>query len=273
MLLLSNLSVEHLSPTGPLKVLNSINLEIQAGERIGLMGPNGSGKTTLVRCLNGLLQPTRGEVKVDGLSTADERNLKKIRRLVGMVFQNPENQIVTTTVEHEIAFGLENLNMPREEMHKKIEEMLTRFDLERFRTHPPHLLSGGEMQRLAVAAVIAMAPRILVLDEPTSLLDPQSRQSVINLIDAMHAGTMADAPMTTLIVTQFPLEALSCNRLLVMNRGRIVLDGPPVEIFRRSEQLSRIGVRLPMEFEIVDYLEKISHCNISLNPTVFLPIT
>ena len=273
MILLSNLHVEYATPTGPHKILKGIDLEIQSGERVVLMGPNGSGKTTLLRCLNGLSQPTQGEVKINGLPTSDAKNLPEIRRLVGMVFQNPENQIVTTTVEDEIAFGLENLCIAREAMHQIVTQMLQKFDLAALKSHPPHLLSGGEMQRLAIAAVVAMSPPILVLDEPTSLLDPHLRRSVMTLIDEIHSGSISHEPITSLLVTQYPLEALSGDRLLVVHNGRIVLDGPPVDIFRRTSELAHLGVRLPVEFEIIDYLEKISHRNISLNPAELLPIT
>ena len=146
--------------------LNEINLTLKDGESVGLMGANGSGKTTLARCLNGLLLPTSGDVLVDNLNTRNPMDLNEIRRLVGMVFQNPENQIVSTTVEREIAFGLENLGIPHDRMHGIVDQMLLRFDLERYRNHPPHLLSGGEMQRLALASVMAMSPKYLVFDEP-----------------------------------------------------------------------------------------------------------
>ncbi|HEX9654665.1 MAG TPA: ATP-binding cassette domain-containing protein, partial [bacterium] len=200
MIEIKNLTFEYINPEhAPTRVLDGITLTVKEGESLGLMGANGSGKTTLARCLNGLLLPAAGEVLVDGLTTHESPNLPEIRRRVGMVFQNPENQIVSTTVEREIAFGLENLGMPHDEMHQRVDEMLAQFDLERYRRHPPHLLSGGEMQRLALASVVAMSPQYLIFDEPTSLLDLPTRKMVLQLISDLQSKRVA-----TLLITQFP---------------------------------------------------------------------
>lgn len=238
------------------------------------MGANGSGKTTLVRCINGLLQPSQGEVLVDDLSTKDESNLNEIRRRVGMVFQNPENQIVSTTVEREIAFGLENLGIPHQKMHQIVDDMLEKFNLNEYRHHPPHLLSGGEMQRLALAAIVAMSPKYIIFDEPTSLLDPASRKLVLSLISDMHhkENNKTSNSITTLFITQFPEEALNLDRLLVLNNGRIAFDDRPDNIFQKVDELKNLGLNVPAEFEVNHYLKNISKGQISLNTSDFLPI-
>jgi energy-coupling factor transport system ATP-binding protein len=255
------------------RVLDNISLTIRDGEAVGIMGANGSGKTTLARCLNGLLLPTAGDVWVDDLNTKDPANLRQIRRRVGMMFQNPENQIVSTTVEREIAFGLENLGMPHDEMHRIVDDMLVQFDLVRYRQHPPHLLSGGEMQRLALAAVMAMSPQYLIFDEPTSLLDPAARKMVLRLIHDLHVKNQGRAErVTTILITQFPEEALSCDRLLILQRGRIVFDDRPSAIFQHVDELKRLGVDVPAEYEIDHFLKHLSNGNFAFNPVDFLPI-
>lgn len=250
-------------------ILNGLSVTIGEGESIGIMGANGSGKTTFVRCLNGLLQPTSGSVCVDGLDASNPENLAKIRRLVGLVFQNPENQIVSTTVEREIAFGLENLGMPYAEMHTVVDEMLEKFNLAPHRTHPPHLLSGGEMQRLALAAVMAMSPKYLIFDEPTSLLDFPARKMVLSLIAEIHAR---EKTATTLFVTQYPEEVLFFDRLLILHNGKIMFDSSPQKVFQEADALREIDLNVPIEFEINRHLKKLSDGRLSLNPSDFLPI-
>ncbi|MFQ5708725.1 MAG: ATP-binding cassette domain-containing protein [bacterium] len=257
------------------RVLNGIDLTIEAGESIAVMGANGSGKTTLARCLNGLLLPSEGDVWVDDLNTRVVSNLPEIRRRVGMVFQNPENQIVSTTVEREIAFGLENLGVPYEEMHHIVDAMLTRFNLLHYRQHPPHLLSGGEMQRLAVAAVVAMSPQYLIFDEPTSLLDPASRKMVLALIAEMQAQNKKNGALNrvaTFFITQYAEEVLGFDRLLILHRGTIVFDDQPEKVFQNVKELEQIGVMVPVEYEVNHYLKQISNGKFSLNSLRFLPI-
>ena len=231
--------------------LRGVSFNLSCGEKVALMGANGSGKTTFVRCINGLLKPVAGEVLVDGLSTTKTEMLYEIRRRVGMVFQNPDNQIVTTTVSREIAFGLENLGIPTEEMRKRVEEAIHYFHLEKYKDTPPHLLSGGERQRLALASVWVMEPSYLILDEPTSLLDPQGREEVLDFLEK-EAKTRK---MGILLVTQYPEETLTCDRLVVMDRGKIVFDSAPEEVFRNIDELYRIGVSIPVEMELRWYLE------------------
>jgi len=229
--------------------LRGISFTLKAGERVALMGANGSGKTTFVRCLNGLLKPFSGDVLVDGLSVHKDQFLHEIRRRVGMVFQNPDNQIVTTSVLREIAFGLENLGLEPEKMKGQVQEALERFNLEEYRDAPPHLLSGGERQRLALASVWVMKPRYLILDEPTSLLDPRGRREVLRLIkreiEKRHVGV--------LLVTQYPEEALGFDRLVVMHQGRVLLDGSPEHVFQHVEKLRRTGVGVPVNVELTAY--------------------
>lgn len=230
-------------------VLKDISLEIRKGESIAVMGPNGSGKTTFARCLNGLLIPAQGQVIVDGLPTHESENLVEIRRRVGMVFQNPDNQIVSATVEREIAFGLENLGKPYEEMHRIVDEMLQEFQLQQYRQKAPHYLSGGEKQKLAMAAVLAMRPSYLILDEPTSLLDPKSRRDILQLVQRFHSANndSMNSPITTILITQFAEEALSADRLIVFHDGRIFMDGAPEKVFSNIKALLKIGLEPPVK--------------------------
>lgn len=237
--------------------LKNINLQIREGECISIMGPNSSGKTTLARCLNGLLVPQSGEVIIDGLSTNDKTNILPIRRKVGMVFQNPDNQMVSTTVEREIAFGLENLGVPTETIHEVVTASLERFYLTEYRLYPPHLLSGGEKQRVALASVLAMNPKYLVLDEPTSMLDPRGRRELLNLLAEIKLDNARKKIMdqiTVIFITQFPEEALEADRLIVMEKGSIVGDDDPKTVFQNVMKLREIGLEAPVEFEIMPLL-------------------
>ncbi|MBN2410686.1 ATP-binding cassette domain-containing protein [candidate division KSB1 bacterium] len=236
------------------RILNNISLIIRPGESIAVMGPNGSGKTTFARCLNGLLLPMTGTVTVKGLPTNVAANLPEIRRQVGMVFQNPDNQIVSATVEREIAFGLENLGLPRTDMREIVNKMLADFELTEYRKKSPHYLSGGEKQRLAMAAVLAMRPSYLVLDEPTSLLDPKSRRDILEIIKQLHRRK--GKPVTTLLITQFPDEALTADRLIIFHNGEIFMDDKPETIFKRVEELFQIGLEPPIEFALNEILKR-----------------
>lgn len=231
------------------KVLEGINLKIRDGENLSIMGKNGSGKTTLVKCLNGLNKPTSGRVIVQGMDTSDTSTEVEIKRLVGIVFQNPDNQIVSATVEREIAFGLENLGIPVEEIHQRVNESLRRFDLERYRHRSPHLLSGGEKQLVALASVLAMRPKYLILDEPTSLLDPKGRKEILASIKSLHSENFSK-PITTVLITQFPDEAINADRLLILDEGKILFDDKPENVFQHVEELKRIGLDVPIEFEL-----------------------
>lgn len=211
-----------------------------------MMGANGSGKTTFVRCLNGLLKPVSGNILVDGLSLDDPLSMIEIRRRVGMVFQNPDNQIVATTVEREIAFGLENLGTPVSQMRQKVGDALKQFSLEPYAQSSPNRLSGGERQRLALASIWVMQPRYLILDEPTSLLDTAGKAAFFRLIRAM----LKTRNMGVLLVTQYPDETCFCDRLAVMDRGVIRFDSNPATVFRNRKQFRRMGLSVPVEAEL-----------------------
>lgn len=249
------IEVSHLKfsyPSTTSLVLDDINLQIRNDETVSIMGANGSGKTTFSRCLNGLLLPTGGNVFVDGLNTRDEDENLKIRSLVGMVFQNPDNQIVSTTVEREIAFGLENLGIPTPQMRQQVEKILRQFDLEKYRHQSPHYLSGGEKQLLALAAIFAMAPTYIIFDEPTSLLDPYSREKILHTIFDLQL----EEGSTPILITQFPEETLRTQRLIILDSGKIVLDGKPAEVFENVELLDRIGISVPPLFHLKSPLMK-----------------
>jgi len=237
--------------------LDQINLQIREGEYVAMMGHNSSGKTTLARCLNALLIPQTGKVLIDRLVTNQEKNILPIRKKVGMVFQNSDNQIVSTTVEREIAFGLENLGVPTETIHQVVSAIIERFDLTRYRKYPPHLLSGGEKQRVALASVLAMNPKYLVLDEPTSMLDPKGRHELINLLAEIKSDNKEKKTtdqITIILITQFPEEALEADRLIVMETGTIVFDDEPKVVFQNIDSLKEIGLEVPVEFEIMPLL-------------------
>ncbi len=253
MIIARNLDLQYLTSEGQATVLSDISCEIADGEFVALMGANGSGKTSFARCLNGIIQPSHGEVLVDGMSTHAPESLLEIRRRVGMVFQHPDNQMVAPTVEREIAFGLENLGVPREEMHVRVEEMLARFELQAYREHAPHQLSGGEKQRVALAAILVMRPRHLIFDEPTSLLDHPSR---VRLFETIAQLRSSPAPPSILFITQFAEEALFAERLFVLDRGRLVLHGSPRELFMDVEAFAQIGLQAPLEFRAYHALRK-----------------
>lgn len=264
MIAVNHISFDYISEQGTFRrVLEDVSLEINDGDFLAIMGANGSGKSTLARCLNGLLLPSTGDVLVNGLNTRDGDQLRQIRRRVAMLFQNPDNQIVSATVEREIAFGLENLGVEYDEMHRRVEQMLLRFQLEPYRKKSPHYLSGGEKQRLALASVLAMEPDYLVLDEPTSLLDPAGRREMVRLFREWHDHP-ATPRRTTVLITQFPEEALLANRLLILQRGRTVMEGPPETLLRRTEELAGMGLDSPVRFKLQQLLgpmPSVSQCN------------
>ncbi len=230
--------------------LDGVSLSIAGGESVAIAGPSGSGKTCLLRLLNALLLPTTGTVTVDGMDTRDDAMLWEIRRCVGLVFQNPDDQIVSTTVERELAFGMENLGLDREEMRARIETLLPMLGLEPLRDRPPHRLSGGEKQRVAVAAVLAMRPSHLLLDEPTSLLDARGRADLWSLLE----GLRSVEERTIIHVTQFPEEIAYADRAIVLVEGRVVFDGPPDELFAPGSDAGRWGLEPPPAMGLADEL-------------------
>lgn len=239
---LQNVTFEYPSgDTRQIKALENLSLTVEEGEYIALIGPNGSGKSTLARHLNAILLPTDGVVTVDGFVTTQEEHRWEIRRRVGMVFQNPDNQIVATTVEEDVAFGLENLGMETSLMAQRVTEALEMVGLQSLRNHAPHLLSGGQKQRLAIAGIIAMRPRCLVLDEPTAMLDPRGRREVLETIKRMNH----QEGITVVHITHFMEEALEADRVIVMDRGQIVHAGPPAEIFGGDIDLYALNLEVP----------------------------
>jgi len=230
-----------LEGSGQVVALRGVDLAIERGEFVALVGPNGSGKSTLARHFNGLLLPTAGQVWVDGLLTSDPRHLWQVRQRVGMVFQNPDNQLVASTVEEDVAFGPENLALPPDEIRRRVNEALNIVGLQDYRTHPPQMLSGGQKQLVAVAGALATRPSCIVFDEPTSMLDPPGRRQVLETIRWLNA----EEGITVVLITQSMDEAATARRVLGMHAGRIVMDGPPEEIFGQEERLRAFGLDLP----------------------------
>jgi energy-coupling factor transport system ATP-binding protein len=213
---------------------------------VAIVGRNGSGKSTLAKHFNALLVPTEGTMLVGGRDTRAPENLWPIRQAVGMVFQNPDNQIVATTVEEDVAFGPENLGLPSEEIGRRVEEALRAVDLLAYRNHAPHRLSGGQKQRVAIAGVIAMRPECIVLDEPTAMLDPAGRREVLATISRLNQ----EEGHTVVLITHFMEEAAQAGRVIVMDRGHVAFDGPPREVFRHTEELHRLHLDVPPASEL-----------------------
>lgn len=236
----------------PVKVLRGINLELKKGEFTAVLGHNGCGKSTLAKHLNAILLPTGGTVYIDGINTKDEDKVFDIRQRVGMVFQNPDNQIVTTIVEEDVAFALENLGVEPHEMRKRVDEALKAVNMYEYREHAPHQLSGGQKQRIAIAGVIAMRPEFIVLDEPTAMLDPQGRKEVIATIRRLNQKY----GISVVLITHYMDEAVKADRVIVMDDGRTVMDGTPKEVFLRVEELKKLGLDVPQVTELVWELKK-----------------
>lgn len=232
--------------------LAGIDLTICAGEFVAVLGTNGSGKSTLAKHLNALLLPTAGNCKIAGFDTRNETDLWKIRQMVGMVFQNPDNQIVATVVEEDVAFGPENLGVPSDEIRVRVDESLRAVGMEAYRHHAPHLLSGGQKQRVAIAGALAMRTRCLVLDEPTAMLDPQGRFEVLETVRSLHRT----AGITVVYITHFMEEALAADRVVVMKHGRIYAQATPREIFTQVEALQRLGLEVPLAAQVAHLLRQ-----------------
>ena len=230
--------------------LCGIDLDIAAGSFVAVLGHNGSGKSTLAKHMNAILVPDEGQVLIDGIDTADEERVIDVRRTVGMVFQNPDNQIVANVVEDDVAFAPENLGVPPEEIRRRVDEALKQVDMYDFRMHAPHLLSGGQKQRVAIAGVIAMQPRIIVLDEPTAMLDPQGRAEVIGTITKL----CRENGMTVVLITHHMDECVGADRLIVMSNGHIVADGTPKDVFADVALMAREGLSVPATVRLVHEL-------------------
>ena len=249
------IKIEHLSYTYPGETepsLKDLNLEIGTGTFVAVLGHNGSGKSTLAKHLNAILLPTEGRVLVDGIDTADEQQLLRVRGTVGMVFQNPDNQIVANVVEDDVAFAPENLGVPPEEIRRRVDAALKQVGMYEFRMHAPHLLSGGQKQRVAIAGIIAMRPRCVVLDEPTAMLDPKGRREVMSTIKQLNS----ELGITVVLITHYMDEAAMCKRVAVVDDGRVLMDGTPREVFNRVDELKAHGLDVPQVTELCWELRK-----------------
>lgn len=247
------IKIEHLSYTYPGETepsLKDLNLEIGTGTFVAVLGHNGSGKSTLAKHLNAILLPTEGRVLVDGIDTADEQQLLRVRGTVGMVFQNPDNQIVANVVEDDVAFAPENLGVPPEEIRRRVDAALKQVGMYEFRMHAPHLLSGGQKQRVAIAGVIAMEPKCIVLDEPTAMLDPAGRREVVETVTRL----CREKGITVVLITHHMNECIGADRVIVMSNGVIVADGAPKDVFRQSALLRREGLSVPVTTELLERL-------------------
>lgn len=239
-------------PGDEVESLKGIDLAIEKGSFVAVLGHNGSGKSTLAKHLNAILLPTEGQVLIDGMDTLDEDKTLAIRRKVGMVFQNPDNQIVANVVEDDVAFAPENLGVPTEEIRQRVDNALKQVDMYDFRLHAPHLLSGGQKQRVAIAGVIAMSPEVVVLDEPTAMLDPKGRREVIETVTKL----CREKGMTVVLITHHMSECIGADRLIVMSDGCIKADGTPVQVFSQVELMRREGLSVPTTTEILYELRK-----------------
>jgi len=234
------------------KVLDGISLKVPQGQFLTVLGRNGSGKSTLAKHFNAVLLPTGGKVYALGIDTADENRIYDIRQNVGMVFQNPDNQIVATIVEEDVAFALENLGVPPDEIRRRVDEALKTVGMYEYRNHAPHQLSGGQKQRVAIAGIIAMKPRCIVLDEPTAMLDPRGRREVIDTIMKLNR----EEAITIVLITHFMNEAVRSDRVVVIEHGGIILDGAPREVFSNVPLLKSVGLDVPQAAELLFELGK-----------------
>ena len=230
-----------------LPVFENLNIEIEEGSFTAIIGPNGCGKSTLAKHFNAVLLPSGGKVWISGLDTADEDRLLDIRRQIGMVFQNPDNQIVANVVEEDVAFAPENLGVPSSEIRSRVDDALKTVGMYDYREHAPHLLSGGQKQRVAIAGVLAMQPRCIVLDEPTAMLDPRGREEVISTVSRLNR----ERGITVVLITHHMNEAADADRVVVMHKGGILLDGSPREVFSQVELLRKAGLDVPQTTDLL----------------------
>ena len=233
--------------------INDVNLQITEGEFIAILGHNGSGKSTMAKHMNALLIPTDGKMLVNKMDTSDMNNLWNIRETAGMVFQNPDNQLVATIVEEDVAFGPENLGVPPEEIRKRVDEALERVGMSEYKKHAPHLLSGGQKQRIAIAGILAMQPKCIIFDEPTAMLDPSGRKEVLDTIIDLNRNY----GITVILITHYMDEAAKADRIVVMDKGKLILDGKPRDVFSNVEKMKNIGLDVPQVTELSYELQKV----------------
>jgi len=249
---ISDLTFEYTDNDNSETVLNGLNLSVERGSFTVILGHNGSGKSTLAKLVTGLLKPASGEIMVDGMSTLSEEHENEIHRRVGLVFQNPDNQIVATIVEEDVAFGPENLGIEPAEIRKRVDDALKAVDMYDYREHAPHKLSGGQKQRIAIAGIIAMEPECIVLDEPTAMLDPRGRKEVIDTIYRLNK----EKGITILLITHYMEEAENADRIIVMDKGEIVADGAPKEVFADVKTIKSVGLDVPQTTELLYLLKQ-----------------
>ena len=245
-----HLSFQYISEDGeaaPVDVLKDISLNVRRGEFVALLGHNGSGKSTMAKQFNAMLLPTEGKVLVDGMDTADDTCKYEIRRKVGLVLQNPDNQLVASIVEEDVAFGPENLGVPPKEIRQRVDDALKTVGMYEYRTHAPHKLSGGQKQRVAIAGILAMQPHCLVLDEPTDMLDPMGRREVLQTVQKLNR----EKGITVILITHYMDEAVLADRVLVMDSGKILTQGAPREVFSQVELLKRHKLDVPQATELI----------------------
>ncbi len=232
------------------KTLSQIDLTIEQGQWVALIGHNGSGKSTLAKLLDGLLTPTEGTITVAGLPL-NEENIWEIRDQIGMVFQNPDNQLVSSIVEDDVAFGPENLGIDPVEIRRRVDDALTAVNMGKYKKKSPHMLSGGQKQRIAIAGVVAMKPECIIFDEPTAMLDPKGREEIMEIIRQLH-----DEGITVVLITHFMDEAVQADRIIIMDRGHVLLDGTPEEVFAQEETIREASLDLPLAVELAQKLRK-----------------
>lgn len=252
MINIDNITYEYKSEEENLIAIKDLSLDVEQGEFIVIIGHNGSGKSTLAKHMNALLLPTEGVVEVKGMDTKDEDHTWDIRQIAGMVLQNPDNQIIGTIVEEDVAFGPENLGIKREEIIERVENSLSLVGMDAYRLKAPHLLSGGQKQRIAIAGIIAMKPDCIILDEPTAMLDPEGRREVMKTIKKLNK----EEKITIIHITHFMEEAVNADRVIVMEDSKIVLQGRPREVFKQVEKLKKLGLDVPQVTELAYILAR-----------------
>ena len=234
------------------RAVNDVNLDIEAGQFVAVLGHNGSGKSTLAKHLNALLLPTEGTLWVDGIDTSKEPELWKVRQKAGMVFQNPDNQIIGTVVEEDVGFGPENMGVPTEKIWERVDESLKKTGMTSYRYHSPNKLSGGQKQRVAIAGVMAMRPKCIILDEPTAMLDPNGRKEVLEAVSDLNK----QEGVTVILITHYMEEVIDADRVFVMDEGKVVMEGTPRQIFSRVEELKQLRLDVPQVTELAYELSR-----------------
>ena len=245
----------------PKVAINGLNLKINKGEFVAVLGHNGSGKSTLAKHMNALLVPSEGTILVDNMDTSDINNLWDIRATAGMVFQNPDNQLVATIVEEDVAFGPENLGVPSEEIRVRVDEALAKVGMSEYKKHAPHLLSGGQKQRIAIAGILAMQPKCIIFDEPTAMLDPAGRRDVLDTIKELNQVH----GITVVLITHYMDEAAQADRVVVMDKGKIILEGEPKKVFSNVKEIKSIGLDVP---QVTELCYELKNAGIDINTEI-----